>query len=587
MTASVETSTAAAFQHELMIDPKLQISELSVQEDEAERLVRMSRVGNRLILFLNGKTSGTQTIELTGSMPLAYQSLQALPTVRFVDAEIRQSLVSLYHDNDVAVELLDQERIHKQEDEDDTPDDFVDATLIGTFGLANLEQPPRVRKTRRRDRVRVESLATVERIEQAWRITTHLRFFAADAAQPPNRIRLRIPAEFAATARIETDGTVVRQDSAPDSVANVILSFRDSNNSKREVIVTSVLQKLPKQGAWKLNAISVIPSTAQKHFLLLPAALSFVAVGSATDQTAFPKLPEWIAESAIDRGITLARPLFQTNSRVWHLMRPVTTDATESSAISLLATRLWLTHGRRETGRTGLRVRPKTDGLVVLEWPEKIHLEAVFVDGIAASSSSPSGGQLRIDIGDIDATRTVVLHWSRRRKNDLPWLGQLTERLPYPKNLPVRRVLLAVSTPKKMWFSPDSDTLSFLPDSFTTLLDDVLAIDPQTQEVDLFEQSPVTIERFELKASLLQFQPWLAWVLAGIALPLVIVITYRIVRLEAGDWLHRHHAVAWLLLGILWWLCFTPSILGFLGVGASIVVVLRRNHQPTMVVKST
>lgn len=587
MTASVETSTAAAFQHELIVDPKLQISAISVQEDEAERLVRMSRVGNRLILFLNGKTSGTQTIELTGSMPLAYQSLQALPTVRFVDAEIKQSLVSLYHDNDVAVELLDQERIHKQEDEDDTPDDFADATLIGTFGLANLEQPPRVRKTRRRDRVRVESLATVERIEQAWRITTHLRFFAADAAQPPNRIRLRIPAEFAATARIETDGTVVRQDNAPDSVANVILSFRDSDNSKREATVTSVLQELPKQGAWKLNAISVIPSTAQKHFLLLPAALSFVAVGSATEQTAIPKLPGWIAEAAIDRGITRARPLFQTNSRVWHLMRPATTDATESSAISLLVTRLWLTHGHRETGRTGLRVRPKKDGLVVLAWPEQIHLEAVFVDGIAASSPSPSGGQLRIDIGDIDATRTVVLHWSRRRKNDLPWLGQLTERLPYPENLPVRRVLLAVSTPREMWFSPDSETLSSLPDSSTTPLDDVLAIDPQTQEVDLFEQSPVTSERFELKASLLQFQPWLAWVLAGIALPLVIVFTYRIVRLEAGEWLHRHHAVAWLLLGILWWLCFTPSILGLLGVAASIVVVLRRNHQPTMVVKST
>jgi hypothetical protein len=587
MTAQVETSTAAAFQHELIIDPKLQIREVSVREDEAERLVRTSRVGNRLILFLNGKTSGTQTIELTGSMPLAYQFPQVLPTVRVADADITQSLVSLYHDNEVILDLLDREQIQKQDTEAETPEDFTDATRLGTFRLVNPEQSPRVRKSRRRDRVHVESFTMLERVEQSWKATTHLRIFSDDVDQLTNRIRLQIPAEFAATARIETSGSIGRRITTPDGTVGVIISFRNSDEAEREATITSVLEELPQQGRWKLNAIAVVPSTDQQHFLLVPPALNFAPADATTTQTAFAKLPEWIAETAVDRGMTRTRPLFLTQKKFWRLTRRATADTTRSSAVSLLATRLWLTHGQQETGRTGLRVRPSADGLVVFTWPERIDIEAVFVDGTAVACPSPSAGQLRLDIDDIDATRTVVLHWSRRRKTDLPWFGQFTEPLPYPRNLPVTRALLVISTPKGMWFSPDSDTLSAIPTDNTTPLSNVLAIDPQGRQVEFFEQMPVSSGPFELNANLLEFEPWLWWVLACMAMPFVIIIAYRIVRLEAGEWLHRHHAIAWLLLGMLWWFCLTPSVLGLLGVAASIVVFLRRNHQPTMTITST
>ena len=71
LTADVETSKAPIFLHRLQVPVQLSIAEISVREDDAERLVHWSRKGDVVELFLSDKSSGNQSLLLSGRSPCA------------------------------------------------------------------------------------------------------------------------------------------------------------------------------------------------------------------------------------------------------------------------------------------------------------------------------------------------------------------------------------------------------------------------------------------------------------------------------------------------------------------------------------
>ena len=51
-------------------------------------------------------------------------------------------------------------------------------------------------------------------------------------------------------------------------------------------------------------------------------------------------------------------------------------------------------------------------------------------------------------------------------------------------------------------------------------------------------------------------------VIAALVLAVGLYVAHRVAKLEPGEWLAKHPATAWLLLGTFWWLCLTPSAAG-------------------------
>src|SRR5690606_17645721 len=52
--------------------------------------------------------------------------------------------------------------------------------------------------------------------------------------------------------------------------------------------------------------------------------------------------------------------------------------------------------------------------------------------------------------------------------------------------------------------------------------------------------------------------------LVGLILLVLAGVAHWGLRLDLGEWLNAHYAVALAALGLLWWLCFKASALGFL-----------------------
>ncbi|MCA9113734.1 MAG: hypothetical protein KDA79_01515, partial [Planctomycetaceae bacterium] len=103
LEATLTTQDAPAFDHVLTTDPGLRISSVSVTEDQANRLQRWSHLDGRLVLYLSGRTTGTQQIQVRGSLPLSGNGVISLPESGLEEGQITHSTLDLYRTRDVEV----------------------------------------------------------------------------------------------------------------------------------------------------------------------------------------------------------------------------------------------------------------------------------------------------------------------------------------------------------------------------------------------------------------------------------------------------------------------------------------------------
>lgn len=74
-------SKKSVFYYELAVDPRVEIREVHVREQETDRVARWSRDGDRLTVFLASRAGTSQTVDISGSVPLPETGEVAPPRV--------------------------------------------------------------------------------------------------------------------------------------------------------------------------------------------------------------------------------------------------------------------------------------------------------------------------------------------------------------------------------------------------------------------------------------------------------------------------------------------------------------------------
>ena len=74
-------SKKSVFHYELAVDPRIEIREVHVREQETDRVARWSRDGDRLTVFLASRAGTSQTVDISGSLPLPETGEIAPPLV--------------------------------------------------------------------------------------------------------------------------------------------------------------------------------------------------------------------------------------------------------------------------------------------------------------------------------------------------------------------------------------------------------------------------------------------------------------------------------------------------------------------------
>ncbi len=106
LEAELEIASGTCFQHRIAAPPELEIEELSVREQGAERIARWRRDPDGTVsVFLAAAATGKQTLLLCGRLPTPGQGTIPLPPVRVEGEEMKPGIVQLFREPGVLVRM--------------------------------------------------------------------------------------------------------------------------------------------------------------------------------------------------------------------------------------------------------------------------------------------------------------------------------------------------------------------------------------------------------------------------------------------------------------------------------------------------
>jgi hypothetical protein len=443
-TAVIEVQTAKAFQHRLQVDPRLRITSVSVQEDGANRLLRWSRMGDQLYLFLRDKTTGTQTITLTGTLPLQVPQEVELPRVRFLDATVSDARMALYQDAELAVDFLDGSHLERLEPTPLERDGAGHGLLIGVFQVPS--EPPRlvIRTSRNVPELDCRSVTVLQARESRWKITTSLVFRVRQGHG--SHFLIRIPAELP-QFEIEAAGVRQLQEKDPDGSVKVSLLPSQPVRERFHVNVTASVN-IPVDTLWKLPEIVALNATLEESYLVLvPPDAAVVAEPRISGLRAAdlpadlrPQLPP--AELGGGAGKS-----YQGIARPWQVTLPPKLSTEGAAGISLVDSRIWLAPDFSRTGQTTLVMLPSDLETLELRMPAGTTVRAVVLDGQFATFKMPANDRLSIPLNAPQLGQAVTVFWSGPSVKTPRIANRLTTDLPEPLHVPIHRTLLSALPP--------------------------------------------------------------------------------------------------------------------------------------------
>lgn len=408
ITASAKTTGSSVFQHSLLIDPRLKITTIRIQQqDGAERLAHSARVGNRLVMYLKDANLfqeemqiGTQNITIRGELPLTVPGKVVLPGVTFEEAETDENILSLYHPPQLGVSLKGAVARTQTDESSTDSTSAVDAQqiLAGRFTLP--DKGGHVELDIRRKRL-PSPLRLLYRLQQRPMATTwQLQLIAKSMPGPFPDGPLRIEIEPELTA-INTEDSPVEFSPPPDTQVRdddgrLVARYKGTH----AVTLNATLPAAPESDNWSIPLPRLVERVVRARFLLVPAGAAWTPRG---DVTRLPRLPEGLVDDEIaDQSDEVAWRIDGPN---WELVRhnatiPSTVTSTKPPAANPPPAR---------TPRRVIRsAEPHDQGSpwwIILQ----VLVSITFAGGVAWSLSRPWDSRLLIRLRRHDPAAWLVI----------------------------------------------------------------------------------------------------------------------------------------------------------------------------------
>lgn len=641
LVGEIETTHSPTFQIALLVDRRLRIEEISVKENDAERLNNrwtesrsdVSRGDfSRVVLFLNNRAQGKQTITLRGSMSLVPGTQVTLPSVRPEDCETLNPRVTLMHDIDVdvAFTLPSAWKQIANDEQFATPPGRTNSPILqGTYVLNDFNQPGVIQTSSRHARCFAHSIVFLRRsIEgSSWRMK--YRMVLTPEGDSALRLGLAFPPAFADTDTV----TVSRAEPAWQHDVHDGVRHLDLLLNRTEGAVSAVMQfesnlVEPTSGDWELPLPTALHAISHETLVVIDPDTVWTPKNG--QEGAWDELPDWVPE--FSEEISLNRPPVRVNGSTVELQRVITATETREPAIRLLDQRMWMHRDGRRSGVTQAFIS-SMQGDLEFSVPPDVVVTSIFLDDRALPLTLPSDGKLKISMSDAGNERLLTITW-KIDASSAPRSRRSSEEFLWPKEIPIEKSLVTLlpDQPTYLWMQSGMHSTTELDQSMDlleTLLDRHAALTAETRGsmanrwlIDRIQQrikselpkefsqrhelvrrhlhrwtelvnrinqlervppapaiswhtrlleEPVTEGENAIRGRtdksadirVIQFNLQFWKVVGSCMLAVILVAMFRrTIRVEWSDWLHRHVAMSWFLLSVVWWLFLTPSVLG-------------------------
>lgn len=444
LVGEIETSHVSTFQTVLLVDRRLRIEEVSVKENDAERLVRKteSRADpSRVVLFLSDKTQGKQTITLRGSLPLIPGTPIALPFVRPEECDTTNVKVVLMRDPDVDVTFTPPpEWKIVPFDEPAVVNSQVNLPVqIGSFQLADAVVRGTIQTSSRHSRCSSKTAVLLrQNADSGWHLKYRIEMTAE--GESPLRMGLTFPGSFVDFDSLKVSRAEPAWHDLHDGVRQLDLLLNRNEVSKAVVVQFETTLVEPKQPDWVLPLPTPLYSDSNSHetLLVVESDATWFPIGARELRVA--DLPEW--SSSVYGGIPGGNAAFRVTGSSVQIQKDVAQTELREPLVRLLDQRMWLHRDGHRSGITQAFLSSLRSDLE-FDLPPDVRITSIFLDDHPLAMTSRRDGRLTIPLADAGTESLLTLTWEieggdvgPRHLSDEPVL--------WPRDLKVERNLFTI-----------------------------------------------------------------------------------------------------------------------------------------------
>ena len=673
--AEVATAGSPAFQHEVTVAPHFRADEVSITEDEAERLVSWSQHDQKLSLFLRDSTTGIQNVVLQGRDAVPPDGRLVIPTRWFADADLAEFSLRVTHDPGWQVELFDDKQQPMSPADPGGPVPDQTELSLGKFRADLKGMSLEVRLTPHQPAGHAAGWTQVSQSDEgswSWR---HVERFLDEGQITA---RLFWPAAWSSSGSLKLSPSLkeLARRPLPDGIELTVQSLPDITGP-REVLFESQITTPPALPSLPLTTLRVTPPTSldvaerTEHWLVSDELLSWLPTSTAAETRPFDDdttLPDKLPRTPTEAN---TKWLSVPNAAVLELTPPAPAAALPSPKLLWMDTTVWVADGAITQGRTWLLLQPQGLREFLLDRPDNVRWIAAFVGDRSRELPHEGEGSQRLRLDDLP-NETVVwvsVYWRieaaqldrivNRRDAQLPmpaeaslrpprhdltlissghsdlsstrgarrvqdWDARLARADQIFRALPSSPAALNSSL-RRLWELAETDLAEARqaiekqqlvgqvgnPPSessqsrLQTVLADAAAVRsrlapllpasaplpaPELWTSDAWRNVPnswsalADLDQSARLAVIVLDRRWLTWMIALLAAVVVIPLFRSWLRWQTREWLARHPYLAWACLGLIWWTCLAPSLIGLgLLVVATLTAIRQRWFVPDYV----
>ena len=424
LTAELQTSVVPAFQHRFRLPADFQIQSISVLEDGAERIVRWNRLENIVTLFLSGKTTGLQNIAVRGFVPRAIGSQFQLPELQFLNAEIAENYLTVYHAPDVDVQVLPE-----------SPDDVArvdgsngtDASsgFLGRYEISPGRSMPQMNVTERELAFPVNAVISLTQ-SSADELKYSCRLEVPRNGTDPRPLNLAVTQKDSDRLEVRSEGKVIEPENSTDGQRTYrIEEFAES--ARTLTVSLSGTLSSDDQERFFLPQIQIDGRPDTECYVLCRLDEGKTVSLTSGDEIEWSDVPSFVRQSSLGVLSNIERKAF----RLGRLEQSVVArfeavpETPRNDRLGLVEHSIWITDQGMAIGRTRAFLRISAQqGELELTWPEETEVTAILLNDEVVNAQSTSWNEshsftIAFDSDADNLIEIVDILWNKQTDREL------------------------------------------------------------------------------------------------------------------------------------------------------------------------